>query len=355
MPSKDRVGLKRVVQQLVNATAGFGGVSLIIRTDQEPALKQIARTWQFSRSALKLKSEIQLVAVGQHQGLLAERYIQTVRRQALCLLYELEQNTGVKVEPVSILCAWAVRRAGLLLNRFHPASSQGGMTPYELRHERRYQGKLVPFGSMVFARTLPAKPQKIAQFQKSVFLGKSEESNVHLVGTISETKVARTIRRCVEPFRSEGLLQVEGVPWDFSQEALGVKLKYKMSAPRLEEAAFFDEEAEAVKKAALEPGSEDHEDEPNDELLELLEEENAKVIPDTTESADAAKEPSRTAASANGGIKRRKEIGGRRKRNQTTCRGTAYAGGVFGNGHYQDQEKKLGRNCRTNKSKSSKN
>ena len=79
VPSKDKYGLKYVVQQLVNATAGYGDINLLIRTDQEPALKQIARTWQSSRAAMKLKSNIQLVAVGQHQGLLSERYIQTVR------------------------------------------------------------------------------------------------------------------------------------------------------------------------------------------------------------------------------------------------------------------------------------
>ena len=54
VPSKDRFGLKYVVQQLVNATAGMGDVRLLIRTDQEPALKQIARTWPSSRAGLKL-------------------------------------------------------------------------------------------------------------------------------------------------------------------------------------------------------------------------------------------------------------------------------------------------------------
>ena len=103
VPSKDRMGLKYVIQQLVNATAGFGSVCFMMRTDQEPALKQIARAWQSSRSALGLRSEVQLVAVNQHQGLLSERYIETVRRQALCLMYEVESRTGVKVECGSVL------------------------------------------------------------------------------------------------------------------------------------------------------------------------------------------------------------------------------------------------------------
>ena len=40
VPGKDKYGLKYVVQKLVNATAGYGDINLLIRTDQEPALKQ---------------------------------------------------------------------------------------------------------------------------------------------------------------------------------------------------------------------------------------------------------------------------------------------------------------------------
>lgn len=63
VPSKDKVGLKSVVQQLMSSTAGMGDVCLIIRSDQEPALKQIARTWQTSRAAFRMKSEVPLVWV----------------------------------------------------------------------------------------------------------------------------------------------------------------------------------------------------------------------------------------------------------------------------------------------------
>ena len=147
--------------------------------------------------------------MGQHQGLLSETYIQTVRRQTLCLMHELEAKTGVTVSPGSVLCAWALRHAGWLLNRFQPASGQGGQTPFELRFERRYAGKLVPFGTTVFARTLPGRPKGIAQFEKAIFLGKSEASG---------TRVARTVRRSVTPYQAESLFKVRGVPWNFQQD-----------------------------------------------------------------------------------------------------------------------------------------
>eukprot|EP00435_Cladocopium_sp_Y103_P065980 s658_g28.t1 len=133
---------------------------------------------------------------------------------------------------------------------------------------------------MVFARTLPGKPNRIAQFQKSVFLGKSEESDACLVGTSSGTKVARTLRRCVEPYQAEGLLKVKGVPWDFSQEALGVKMRYRKIMPALDTTPLFDEEAEAVKKAAQELSSDD-EDDPNDTLGQQLEEQHQQEVPKT--------------------------------------------------------------------------
>ena len=57
------------------------------------------------------------------------------------------------ITPGSVLSTWAIRHSGWLLKRFQPASGQGGQTPYEIRFERRYAGKLVPFGSTIFART----------------------------------------------------------------------------------------------------------------------------------------------------------------------------------------------------------
>ena len=285
VPSKDRFGLKYVVQQLVNATAGMGAVRLMIRTDQEPALKQIARTWQSLRAALKLRSEIQLVAVGQHQGLLAERYIQTVRRQALCLLQELEAKPGVSITPGSVMSTWAIRHSGWLLNRFQPASGQGGQTPYEIRFERSYAGKLVPFETTVFARTLPGRPKGIAQFQKAIFLGKIEDSDTNLVGTISGTRVARTIRRSVTLYQADCLLQVTGVPWNFSQEALGVKVNEVQKANDGDSVPFVDEEAEAVKKAALYESSSDGE--PDEALLKAFEEQPPSNPPIPPRSPEA--------------------------------------------------------------------
>ena len=135
-------------------------------------------------------------------------------------MHKLEAKTGVTVSPGSVPCAWALRHAGWLLNRFQPASGQGGQTPVELRFERRYAGKLVPFGTTVFARTLPGRPKGIAQFEKAIFLGKSEALDSFLVGTISGTRVARTVRRSVTPYQAESLLKVKGVPWNFQQETL---------------------------------------------------------------------------------------------------------------------------------------
>lgn len=123
-----------------------------------------------------------------------------MRRQALCLMYEAENLSGVKVECGSVLSTCAIRHAGWLLNRFQQASNHGGATPFELKFDRRYTGKLVPFGSSIFARTPPGRPKGLAQFQRSIFLGKSEDSDANLVGTASGVKVGRTIRRSVQPY-----------------------------------------------------------------------------------------------------------------------------------------------------------
>jgi hypothetical protein len=250
VPSKDKYGLKYVVQQLVNATAGYGDINLLIRTDQELASQQIAKTWQSSRAAMKLKSHIQLVAVGQHQGLLSERYIQTVR-QTLCLMHG--QNWRYRVYKFNTV------HLGPAACRVAVESISACKWPCELRFERRYAGKLVPSGTTVFAKTLPGKPKGIAQFEKAIFLGKNEASDSFLVGTISGTRVARTVRRSVTPYQAESLMKGKGVPWNFQQESIGVKLRCQKSMPMLGTVPFVDEEAETVKKTGQEQISSEEE------------------------------------------------------------------------------------------------
>lgn len=146
---------------------------------------------------------------------------------------------------------------------------------------RRYAGKLVPFGTTVFARTLPGRLKGIAQFEKAIFLGKSEALDSCLVGTLSGTRVARTVRRSVTPYQAESLLKVKGVPWNFQQEeTVGVKLKYQKTMPALGTVPLVDEEAEAVKKAAQEQGS-SQEEQPDDALLKELEEQNRQEVANT--------------------------------------------------------------------------
>eukprot|EP00435_Cladocopium_sp_Y103_P030286 s3267_g7.t1 len=218
--SRDKLGLKYVVQQLVNPTAGFGDVSFLIRTDQEPALKQVARTWQSSRAAMKLRSQGQLVAVGQRQGFLAEMCIQTVlvRRQTVCL---------------SASCmSW--------------------------KRELGWRSSLDPS----YARG-------------------------HFVMQVGYSTGFR-----LQVLKVEGLLKVKGVPWDFSPETLGVKLRYRKTMPALDTTPFLDEEAEATKKAAQELSSDD-EDDPDDTSRQQLEEQNQQEVPKTpTNPPASAKSPS---------------------------------------------------------------
>ena len=114
-------------------------------------------------------------------------------------------------------------------------------------------------------------------------MGKSEDSDADLVGTASGVKVARTIRRRVQPYRAEDIVPIKGVPSNFTQEALGVKVKYRPMPALPEDAPFVDEEAEAVKKAFLEQRS-DSEDEGGDAIRQgiLLDD---KIVPKTSENA----------------------------------------------------------------------
>lgn len=120
--------------------------------------------------------------------------------------------------------------------------------PCELGFERRYIGKLVPFGTTAFARTLPGKAKSIAQFENAIFFGQKRGIRVilgvyhfwHACGPNCAQECHAIPRRKFD----EGQRGTMEFPTSISRSETEISKNNAYAW----HSAFVDEESEAVKK-----------------------------------------------------------------------------------------------------------
>ena len=139
-----------------------------------------------------MQTHVENTPAGEHQACTAEGAIEKIRQHVGTLLSEFEQNSGVTIGTLHPLRAWCWRHSGWLLQRFNVMQA---LTAWERLHQTPYTGKLVRYGEYVLARIRSATKGKPRWF-KSLFLGKSDISDCHIVCTSAGRLVmARSIRR----------------------------------------------------------------------------------------------------------------------------------------------------------------
>ena len=222
--SKGNVSLRSALVEI----GRFANVypKIVLRGDTEPAMKQLMKSVQQMRARSGLETKLEHVAPDPalHRGNLAERYIQTTRRLGNCLLATVQQNCKGQLSSTHRLRPWAYAHAAWLMSRF--SVGKCGKTPFEIRNERSYAGRIVPFGSTIFAQYLPKKKQKgLPPWSKCIFLTKQADSDLHVVADSTGVHVARSVRRCADAWQLPVLMKIAGAPWDFTEERVEEKLK----------------------------------------------------------------------------------------------------------------------------------
>ena len=100
-----------------------------------------------------------------------------------------------------------------------------GCASFELVHGRKYEAKLAPFGSTIFAQPIPKPKAKGVAWEKAVFLGKSTVGNLNIISNAKGVQYSRTMRRAAEEYQADLVMAMRGVPWDPREDVVGVKLK----------------------------------------------------------------------------------------------------------------------------------
>ncbi|CAE7220909.1 unnamed protein product [Symbiodinium sp. CCMP2592] len=232
LASKGGKTLKHAVGEVVGMLTVLGYAKVILRYDTEPSMKQLVNSIVAVRAKNNLATELEPVGPDScvHGALRSERYHQTVRNLGNCLLKTIEQRTGHKAETWSPLHSWAFVHAAFLVTRFHV--HRDGCTSHELVHGRKYDQKLCPFGSAVYAQFLPKNKNKGEVWRQGVWLGRARIGNLHVIGGSAGIHFARTIRRPPKAYDLELLKTMRGTPYDFLLDVVPVRKK-KVDKDRL--------------------------------------------------------------------------------------------------------------------------
>ena len=154
-----------------------------------------------------------------------------MRRLASSLKVHAELNLKCALTPEQPGWPWIIRHSAWLHNRFHVKAN--GRTCFEELHQTRYKQNVVPWGEKVLFMEPRPKHRRLkggrrhqkmdAAMEPGIWLGRSEESDEHLLGTPRGVMRARTIRRLAR--EQVGCSGLPGVP----RGTLGCKLRCSSS------------------------------------------------------------------------------------------------------------------------------
>ena len=164
--------------------------------DSEPTMKSLLNSVQLMRQQLGFSTVVTHAKPGE-KGRTAqiERAIQTVRRQASTLTYMAESKCELRLPADHALHLWSYNHAVWLINCFH-CHSTTKVNAFELANGRRYSGKVAVFGEVVMLlhrRELNVKQGP--QWVPGIWLGKTENEDLHVVATCDGVLRGKAIRR----------------------------------------------------------------------------------------------------------------------------------------------------------------
>ena len=226
-----------------------------LRSDNEPAIAQVAKLTVQARQQLGLVTHQSTPAAYTHGNGLAENALSRVRGVAGSLMYNVMDKLKVTFGTSHALWTWALRHAAWLLNRYNPYK---GMTSYEVVFGKPYDGLVCEFAEPVFG------------FSKTHLKGNAKWQRMLFLGTLVLTRSVRRVNTDSRMYMKFHL-QFNLFSWQYKVGFGGrvVPTKRRMAGPRAVSfaapkgptvpSALVDEDAEAVRQKAVEERKEETE------------------------------------------------------------------------------------------------
>ena len=195
----------------------LGSMKVAIRSDGEPAIKQVAAAVRDSRREGTVTT-LENSPPGDHASNgIAERAVGQIAGMVRTLKSELEHNARGVLETESRTWAWIVNYAACLINL--DSVGGDGKSPFERWRGRRHSLPRCVFGERVWYRVGPLTPGSKAddRMVEGRFVGFQLKTGQYIVVANGEIVAARTIRRMPAEERwkdPEKVLDVGILPWD---------------------------------------------------------------------------------------------------------------------------------------------
>ena len=150
-----------------------------------------------SRTAIGLKTTMRTTKLYDSAGnSLAENAAQRVRGLAASMMESIAEKIGLRFQRQHPLWSWACRHAAWTLSRYQVLR---GTTSFELTHGKAYDGKMCPFGEVVFAYSKRKQGFKAdPKWKAGVCLGKTEVQDAWVIGDGDRVFLSKSIRRVTD-------------------------------------------------------------------------------------------------------------------------------------------------------------
>ena len=226
--------VQKAIARFVEET---GHKRVVFMSDTEPALVKLKQD-----AAVKLRN-VEVVhrtaPVGDHRANgNAEVAVREIKRQMRSIRISLEQKLKGKISNTSPLLAWMAPFAAHAINCYRRDAT--GKTPYEKEFGRKWSRPALEFGEVTYMREAVEKDGKPKRDweQRMIevrYVGHHSRSGAILGLTPDGLRVGAAVRRLGEDLRwkSEGLDDLGGLPWDVKKRAIGERLESGQRAPRL--------------------------------------------------------------------------------------------------------------------------
>lgn len=205
-------------QALCRGIKLLGYPSLVLKSDQEPAIKAVAEAVKNAFATSGVRVQLENSPKGDHHGKSngeAEAAVEIT--QGLCRTFKdaCETGMGVQIDPRSPMLAWLIEHAGNMYTLYaHDESMKDGLTPYRRLKGRDWQVALPPWGEAVDYR-VRTKHKLEARWATGIFCGVRLNTTEKIIATENGIVVAQSVRRKPEELRwnSELFGHVKGTPW----------------------------------------------------------------------------------------------------------------------------------------------
>ena len=230
-----------VVKRVVEIIKRLGYSKIVLKSDQEPAIRNLEGKAQSSIWAdaeqlqENIKQECGCQVVVQHSPVgesaangMAENTVQRVQGQIRALKLDLETNLKMKLNSTLAVWPWLIEYAAQTL-LYWRASGDDGLTAIQRIRGRSTTSPRPRFGERVLYKI--AKTVRLGKsepkWQYGIFLGTIESSDEHMLGTELGVIKARAVTAVPEGqrFDAQAIQAMKGVPWRPSTKHPGSKIR----------------------------------------------------------------------------------------------------------------------------------